>query len=110
MGRNTSRTPPIAAKRALRKLGEDLKYARRLRRIPTALMVERVGITRATLARAEKGDSSVSVGVYASMLFVLGFIDRFEDVASVRHDDVGITLEEAQLPKRFRLRRPRSET
>jgi transcriptional regulator with XRE-family HTH domain len=82
MGRNTSRTPPIAVKRALRKLGEDLRYARRRRRIPTALMAERVGVTRATLARAEKGDNSVSIGVYASMLFVLGMVDRLAEVAS----------------------------
>ena len=109
MGRSTSRTPPVAVKRALRKLGEDLRNARRRRRIPTALMAERVGVTRVTLDRAEKGDSSVSRGVYASMLFVLGMIDRLADVASVQHHEVGIALEEEQLPKRIRLKRPRTE-
>lgn len=110
MGRNTSRTPPIAVKRALRKLGEDLRYARRRRRIPTALMAERVGVTRATLARAEKGDHSVSIGVYASILFVLGMVDQLVEVASVQFDEVGIALEEEQLPKRIRLKRPRTES
>lgn len=110
MGRNTSRTPPIAVKRALRKLGEDLRYARRRRRIPTALMAERVGVTRATLARAEKGDHSVSIGVYASILFVLGMVDQLTEVASVQFDEVGIALEEEQLPKRIRLKRPRTES
>lgn len=110
MARKTSRTPPISVKRALRKLGEDLQYARRRRRIPTALMAERVGVTRATLSRAEKGDNSVSIGVYASMLFVLGLIDRLAEVASVQNDEVGIALEEEQLPKRIRLKRPRTES
>lgn len=106
MGRKTSRTPPIAVKRALRQLGSDLCDARRRRRIPTALMAERVGVTRATLAKAEKGDSSVSMGVYASMLFVLGLVDRLTEVASARHDEVGMALEEERLPQRIRLKRP----
>lgn len=109
MSKKPSRTSPIAVKRALRKLGEDLRLARRLRRIPIALMAERVGVARTTLARAEKGDSTVSVGVYASMLFVLGLIDRLSEVASVKFDDVGIALEEEQLPKRIRLKRPKTE-
>jgi transcriptional regulator with XRE-family HTH domain len=109
MGRKPSRIPPIAVKRALRKLGEDLRNARRRRRIPTALMAERVGVTRVTLARAEKGDSSVSIGVYASMLFVLGLIDKFAEVANIQTDDVGIALEEERLPQRIRLKQPRSD-
>ena len=69
-------------------------------------MADRVGVTRATLAKAEKGDGSVSMTVYASTLFVLGMIDRLAEVGSVRHDDVGIALEEERLPKRIRLKRP----
>lgn len=71
-----------------------------------ALMAERAGITRATLSKAEKGDGGVSIGVYASILFVLGMIDRLAELASLRHDEVGIALEEEQLPKRIRLKRP----
>jgi transcriptional regulator with XRE-family HTH domain len=110
MGRSPTRTPSTAVKRALRQLGEDMRNARRRRRIPTALMAERVGVSRDTLARAEKGEASVSVGVYASMMFVLGLLDRFAEVASVQHDQVGIALEEEQLPKRIRSRRPRIES
>lgn len=69
-------------------------------------MAERVGVTRATLAKAEKGDSSVSMGVYASMLFVLGLVDRLAEIANVRHDEVGMALEEERLPQRIRLKRP----
>lgn len=97
----------MAAKRALRLLGVNLRDARRRRRIPTALMAERVGVTRATLAKAEKGDAAVSMGVYASILFVLGFVDRLADLGDFRHDEVGMALEEERLPQRIRLRRPR---
>ncbi len=107
MGRRPSRDPPIAVKRALRQLGSDLHDARRRRRIPTELMAERVGVTRVTLAKAEKGDSTVALGVYASMLFVLGLIDRLAVLASIQNDEVGMALEEERLPQRIRLKRPR---
>ncbi len=109
MGRKTSLMPPIAVKRTLRKLGGDLRDARRRRRIPVALMAERVGVTRTTLAKAEKGDSSVSIGVYASMLFVLGLLENLSEVADPRHDDIGLALEEERLPQRIRTKLPKDK-
>lgn len=70
-------------------------------------MAERVGVTRVTLAKAEKGDGAVSMSVYASILFVLGMVDRLKELGNVRHDDVGLALEDERLPKRIRLKRPR---
>jgi|SRR5579872_1011770 len=105
MPRRTRRTLPIAVKRSLRKLGSDLCDARRRRRIPTALMAERVGITRTTLNKAERGDAGVSLGVYATMLFVLGKSERLAELAAPRNDEVGLALEEERLPKRIRLKK-----
>lgn len=105
MGRRTALNPPMAVKRTLRKLGGDLRDARRRRRIPTALMAERVGVTRTTLAKAEKGDSSVSVGVYATMLFVLGLVEGLGELAAPHNDGVGVALEEERLPQRIRTKR-----
>lgn len=82
-----------------------MRDARRRRRIPVALMAERVGVTRTTLAKAEKGDPSVSMGVYASMLFVLGLIEKLGEVADPRHDELGVALEVERLPKRIRTKR-----
>jgi len=42
---------PLPVKHGLRKLGADIKSARRRRRIATALMSERANISRATTAR-----------------------------------------------------------
>ncbi len=93
---------PIPAKKALRKLGQDISDARKRRRIPMALMAERAFISRMTLTKVEKGDPSVSLGIYASVLFVLGLTSRLMDLADANHDAVGRSLEEENLPKRIR--------
>ncbi len=58
---------PIPAARALKKLGEDLKNARKLRRITMGPAAERAGISRTTLTKVEKGDAGVSMGVYVKV-------------------------------------------
>ena len=95
---------PIPVRRALRKLGTDIRDARRRRRIPTAIMAERAFISRMTLNRVEKGDPGVSLGIYATVLFVLGMTDRLAELADPRHDAVGLSLEEERLPQRIRIR------
>jgi transcriptional regulator with XRE-family HTH domain len=98
---------PIPVIRALRKLGHDIRDARRRRRIPVAILAERASISRMTLNRVEKGDPRVSAGAYATVLFALGMADRLADVADPRHDTVGLQLEEERLPERIRLSRRR---
>jgi len=65
-------------------------------------MAERAFVTRTTLGKVEKGDPGVSLGTYATILFVLGMNDRLAEVADARFDKVGLALEEEQLPKRIR--------
>ena len=98
-------TLPIPVRRALRKLGQDIRDARLRRRIPTAIMAQRASISRMTLSKVEKGNPGVSLGIYAAALFVLGMADRIGDLADVRTDAVGLELEEGRLPQR--IRRPR---
>jgi DNA-binding XRE family transcriptional regulator len=95
-------TLPIPVKRALRKLGEDIRDARRRRRIPAAIAAERASISRMTLLKIEKGDPGVALGIYATVLFVMGMVDRLSEVADPRHDSVGLQLEEEHLPQRIR--------
>lgn len=96
---------PVPVTRALRKLGHDLRDARRRRRIPVAILAERVSISRMTLNKVEKGDPGVSLGTYATVLFALGMAQRLAEVADPRHDTIGLELEEEHLPKRIRLSR-----
>jgi len=96
---------PIPAARVLRRLGHDIRDARRRRRIPAAILAERASLSRTTLNRIEKGDPSVSMGAYATVLFSLGLSERLGEVADPRQDSVGRELEEEHLPERIRLPR-----
>jgi|SRR5579871_1943389 len=98
----------IPVVRALRKLGHDIRNARRRRRIPMAMLAERASISRMTLSKIEKGDAGVYVGNYAMVLFALGLVERLAGIADAAGDTVGRELEEEKLPERIRL--PRSPT
>jgi transcriptional regulator with XRE-family HTH domain len=93
---------PLPVKRALAKLGADIRSARLRRRISTTIMAGRAFITRPTLLKVERGDPGVSLGIYATVLFVLGLTPRVADLADARADETGHQLEEEQLPKRIR--------
>ncbi len=94
--------PPNAVRRALRKLGGDIKDARRKRRLTTTVVAERAFTTRKTLQRIEQGDFSVSIGIYASVLLALGMLERLADLADPAMDALGLTLAAADLPRRVR--------
>ncbi len=98
-----TRKLPIPVVRALRKLGRDIRDARRRRRIPIAILAERASISRVTLGKVERGDPGVSIGLHAGVLFVLGMEERLADIADPRHDTLGLALEEERLPERVRL-------
>ena len=48
------------------------------------------------------------MGIYASVLFVLGMADRLGDLADAAKDPVGLSLEEERLPRRIRAARPKA--
>jgi hypothetical protein len=96
---------PIPVARALRKLGHDIRDARRRRRIPVAILAQRASISRMTLNKVEKGSPTVSFGAYATVLFSLGMVERLADIADPRHDALGREVEEEHLPQRIRLPR-----
>ena len=93
---------PLPVRRALKKLGDDIRSARLRRRIPTTIMAARAFVTRTTLLKVERGDPGVSIGTYATVLFILGLITRVAELADVRSDEVGLQLEEERLPQRIR--------
>lgn len=96
---------PIPARHALRKLGHDIRDARRRRRIPVAIAAERASISRTTLVKIEKGDPGVAIGIYATVLFVMGMVERLADLVDPKNDAVGLQLEEEHLPQRIRVAR-----
>ena len=98
-------TLPIPIQRALRKLSADIRDAHRRRRIPTTVMAERALISRMTLNKVEKGDPKVTLGIYATVLFVLGMTESLADLADPKHDSIGVSLEAERLPQRIRFPR-----
>jgi DNA-binding XRE family transcriptional regulator len=90
--------------RGLKKLGGGLKNARRRRRITTELMAQRVGVTRTTLDRMEKGSVNMSMGIYATAIFTLS-PDKFKELVNIfsREKDVlGQIISDMELPQRIR--------
>jgi transcriptional regulator with XRE-family HTH domain len=100
----------LPARQALRKLGQDVRAARLRRRIPAAVAAERASISRTTLLKLENGDPGVSIGIVATVLFVLGMSERLGELADIRGDEQALALDEERLPKRIRARRRRGTT
>ncbi len=88
--------------RALTKLGNDISLARRKRGLTVAMMKERLGVSKQTYERVEKGDPAVAMGIYAMAIFVLGLGDRPFDIADPSRDDHGLLLDAERVPKRVR--------
>jgi transcriptional regulator with XRE-family HTH domain len=92
---------PLSVQRALKKLGADIRDARKRRRINTTVMADRLLVTRPTLRRLERGDPRVGMGVYATALYVLGLADGLADLADIKNDPVGQVLASEDLPGRI---------
>ena len=76
-------------------LGENIKLARRRRRLTAEQVAERANISRATLWSIEKGSPGASIGTYLQVLFVFGLE---KDVLKIARDDVlGRKLQDAKL-------------
>ncbi len=95
---------PKSARSALLKLGGDIAVARKKRRISTVSMAERAFISRGTLYKVEKGDPSVSMGVYATVLSILGLADGLGATADRRNDSLGLDIDEDRLPRKVQPR------
>lgn len=101
MKSQATNTLPRAARQALVKLGQDITVARKKRRISTVSMAERAFISRGTLYKIERGDPTVSMGLYATVLSVLGLVGGLAKVADRRDDTLGLDLEEDRLPRKI---------
>jgi len=94
----------LGPKKALEQLGADLRAARLRRRLSATAVAERARTSRYTLARIEKGDAHVSIGIYLSVLNVYGLVGGIGALADLTADKVGQSLDSARLPKTSRAR------
>lgn len=98
---------PLAVRRTLRKLGGDIRDARKRRGLTAGIVAERAFTTRPTLQKIEAGDDGVSIGIYAAVLNALGLLDHLSRVADPSTDVVGQQLASDALPTRVRRRSPK---
>ncbi|WP_103912242.1 helix-turn-helix domain-containing protein [Halpernia humi] len=81
----------------LEEMGENIKLARKRRKLTAVQVAERAGIARSTLYLIEKGDSSVSFGAYFNVLRVLRLQDDVLKLAA--DDEFGRKLQDLELLK-----------
>jgi transcriptional regulator with XRE-family HTH domain len=102
----TPHRPSLAVRRALHKLGLDIREARLRRGLPAEVVAGRAFTSRPTLSRIEAGDTGVSIGIYAAVLQALGLLDGLGQLADSSRDKAGLAIASASLPKRARRRQP----
>jgi transcriptional regulator with XRE-family HTH domain len=81
--------------RVLAVTGENIRFARLRRKLSATMIAERAGISRNTLRAIERGDSTVTFGAYASVLFCLGLENDLRLIA--KDDELGRKLQDAGL-------------
>lgn len=79
----------------LEQVGENIKLARKQRKLTTIQVRERAGIDRSTLYQVEKGNGSVSMAAYFNTLRVLGLQNDFLKLAA--DDRFGRKLQDLSL-------------
>jgi hypothetical protein len=84
---------PPQAKRALAKLGEDLKIARERRGESLRSWATRAHVSVPTLQRMEAGDPTVGMGVYATVLWLLGRAPSLAQLADPQADIQALSLD-----------------
>jgi transcriptional regulator with XRE-family HTH domain len=83
--------------KVLEQMGENIKIARKRRKLTMIQIAERADISRSTMHLIESGNSSVAMGAYFNVLRVLGLQDDFLKLAA--DDELGRKLQDLELLK-----------
>lgn len=67
------------------------------RRMSLAELAKRVGVARGTLTKLEQGDLSVSLGLLARVLTVLGLEEDLDQIA--RDDELGQRMQDVRMTR-----------
>ena len=89
---------PRKVRRNLEIAGEQIKLARKRRSLSLEAVAERAQCTKLTLMRVEKGTPTVSIGIYARVLYALGLDEDILLLA--QKDEAGQALVNAKLMRK----------
>ena len=90
--------PPVVfpqEQRLLQDFGERLRLARLRRKLSSAVVALRAGISRTSLYKVEKGDPTATLGTYLRVMAVLGLDGDIHALAA--DDKVGRKLQDLAL-------------
>ena len=89
---------PKALSQALELMGEQIMLARKRRHLSMQDIADRATVTRLTISKVEHGDPTVSIGIYARVLYALNLE---KDITLLAADDaLGRQLQDAELLKK----------
>ena len=99
MSKNTfGKMMPRALTQHLELMGEQIMLARKRRHLSMQDIADRATVTRLTVSKVEHGDPTVSMGIYARILFALNLE---KDITLIAADDpLGMQLQDAELLRR----------
>lgn len=93
---------PQPVERALRRLGQDISTARRMRRLSQEDLALRIGTSLSTVRRMEDGYPGTALHTFLRALHVLGRLEAVAGVMALENDTLGLELAREQLPQRVR--------
>ena len=96
---------PAQASSALARLGADLGTARKRRKQSLRAWATRLQVSVPTLMRMEKGDPTVSVGVYATALWMINRHGALAQLADPKEDVAALEAEIQQASQRHRAKK-----
>ena len=99
MGKKTfGKMMPRALSQILELMGEQITLARQRRHLSMQDIADRATVTRLTISRVEHGDPTVSMGIYARVLYALNLE---KDITLLAADDtLGRQLQDSELLKK----------
>lgn len=92
------------AREAALLLGAEVTARRKERRWTEAELAERAGISRTTLRKVERGDTSVALGTAFDVATLVGVVLFHETAADVARERAQLEHRIALLPERIRVR------
>lgn len=99
-GAQVAMPQPVA--RALRRLGQDISAARRMRRLSQEDLAQRIGTSLSTVRRMEDGYPGTALHTFLRALHILGRLDDLTQALTLENDALGMELVREQLPRRIR--------
>ncbi|MBO9329295.1 transcriptional regulator [Achromobacter sp. HZ01] len=92
--------PSFEAAEALARIGANIRTARLRRAETESTLASRMGVSRATIARLERGDGGVSLALAVEALLQYGYADQLYALGDPEQDGVGKRLDAMRRPSR----------